>query len=125
MNIYLVDAGDVMDYHYGHDYEPPEEWHSVSLIAAPTPARARYLHWKSEQGALGDLREQSWKQTKLVVRSVDEPEGKLPCTSDWWYWTCDQCWGQFCECGPADESIEEIGIIRSLTIPAAPAPLAR
>ena len=102
-NLYFTDAGDAEN---GTEsiYDPPEPYRAVTLVAAKSAAQARYLAWKADEWNLGDLREQTWKCTRLVLRDVGLPVGVLDVINDYWGYTCEKCWGRPCSCYPCDDA---------------------
>ena len=101
MNVYFTDAGWIT-IRYG-EYDPPEDWRAVRLVAAAKPAQARYLAWKADPYHLGDLHEQTWKHTRLIAKDVDLPLGLVEDDSPYWGYTCEKCWGTPCCCYPCDD----------------------
>lgn len=96
MNVYFVSAGEVTD--CGREWEPPETFVLCDLVAAETRSQARYELWRTEQWLLGDLRDQRWAETRLLLSDVDRECGRLGWIDPLWELTCPEHWGLPCLC---------------------------
>jgi hypothetical protein len=96
VNVYFVSAGEVTD--YGREWEPPETYVLCDLVAADTRSQARYELWRTETWVLGDLHEQRWTETQLIVKDVDRERGRLKFNDPLWKLACPEHPGKPCVC---------------------------